>query len=933
MKKAIVFLFLIIGLCQLLSQESALKFYNFNNGLNANSINDIAIDRYNNKWLATNMGLKKFDGYNFVDYDIHNFNRKEIKKIICSKNNLYILYKGGTLIVHDFNKAISRRFTNKKILDFHITPQKIVLLKSNYTIEVIEGKKRTNYILKFSKKSPIQDSESTHAIIVYNNTIYFSIPHMGLYLLKKNKIKLLSHELRVRPGGFRERFKIINNNLYFLGLKQALLIEKNNQLKYFKFKDQSIFITTDLAIKNQWIYYIKNDNSLMLEFNGKTYPIINNLRNIELREIFFSGQNIYLTSNKGIYKLFNTNYAIKQYSLNNHMLVKRKIIELSNHKILFFGYPYVIQKDGDKQTTLTHEIGTIYDAIHVKKKFYMTTDGKGLMIGDENLKTITPLVKNYTENINSLYYDKTSDLIYSGSHKYLYFFNPDDLKVQKINNPFKGFSIKTILKDYNHHRLFVGTDNGIFILNLKNRKISKFISNKMIGDLLIDKKNNFLWVGYENGILIYDTSTLQLVKSITFNFLKNPRVTCLLSDNQNRTWASTYSGLAAYDYSSNNLLELKNSDLINREYNYKSACKLKNGHLIFGGLDGYDEINPSKFDFSNPKIYGRISGYHIIKPNDSIYYNFNNPKTINFKNKNEFLRIYISNYNKVYKNNCSFQYKLDNTNWIDLKQQYIDLVGLAKGKYILQIRGVDEMGKIIKFKPTNIIVSEEFYKSDSFVSGLIFLLLVFIIIFFKSRYNKLKLENKIYEKISMDLHDEVGTILSKTSLLISQNEKIEKDNLTKIQNNIKQANFGLRANINSIKEDDIELIYLYYECIEVMESFLNIKNIHYIHSFEGKKSKKINKNLYKDLKLCFYEIFNNTIKYSTSQDVEVKFIENKNKFSISILEKNNFLNFGEINYGNGLKNLEKRIERNNGKINFISNKNKNTYSIVIKIKL
>lgn len=931
MKKILFFLFLFFFNFSF-SANVEIRLLNASYGLNANFINDIASDNYDNIWLGTNLGLKKFDGYNFIDYNIPNYNRKEIKKIIYHKESLYILYKEGFLLKLDINTGEIKNISTQKILDFHINSQKIVLLKSNFNIEVREGKRRVNYNLKFFKKIPIQDSKYLYSIIIYNNSIYFSIPQMGLFCLKKNKILNIANNQKTLPGGYRDRLKIINDKLYFISFSRHLIINKNNSTQFLNLRGKDIAFSTDLTIKDNAIYYLKNDNSLIMESSKESVPILNNIKNIELRKFIFLGKHIYISTNKGLYEITEKNNSISSFNLNNYLTVKRKIIE-EKDKLLFFGYPYVISKEGGEIKKLTIGISSIYDAVKVKNTYYLATEGGEILNTDENFKHFIPLEKNSLKNYTCIYYDIDTNLIYYGDNEYVYALNPDSKTVKKTPNIFKGFNVKSIIKDRKYNQLIVGTENGLFTINLKNKSTYKLLSNKIIGDLLIDKNSQLLWVGCDSGILIYDLSTLKLIKSLTFNFLKNPRVVSLIQDNQNRIWGSTYSGLIAFDYNSKNLLEIRNSDLINEEYNYKSASKLKNGKIIFGGLDGYDEIDPSKFDFSTPEITGKISGYHIIKPTDSTYNSFHNTKSISFENKNEFLRVYISTNHLINKHKCNFQYKLDNTNWIDLKQQYIDLVGLAKGDYTLQIRGVDEMGKYIKFSPANIIVTEEFYKSNIFLFSLILMLLVLIIIFSNTVINKLRLKNEIYEKISMDLHDEVGTILSKTNLLIAQNQTMNYELKNKIQKNIKQANFGLRANINSLKEEDKHLIYLYHECIEVMESFLNIKKIPFKYSFAGNKARKISKSLYKDLKLSFFEIFNNTLKYSSTDSIDITFIEAKKILIITILEKNNFINFEKITYGNGLKNIQKRIERNNGSIEYSSEKEKNFYSIVIRIKL
>jgi hypothetical protein len=283
MTKKILFIFIYIFNTFLYAAEVEIKLYNTNNGLNANFINDAAVDKNENIWLGSNLGLKKFDGYNFINYNIPNYNNKEIRKLSCFENNLYILYLDGHSLVLNLDTGIIQKFSKDKVLDFFVTKQKTVLLKSNFSIEIQAGKKRIHYTLKFSRKIPFQDFGKYYTIVIYNNSIYFSIPSMGLFQLKKNKIRsIVSHHNQILSTGFRDKFKIINQKLFFLGLYRPLYIDKNNKAEFFRFldfKNDNIILTSDINVKNHHFYYIKNNNSLTMESSGKSIPILNNLKN------------------------------------------------------------------------------------------------------------------------------------------------------------------------------------------------------------------------------------------------------------------------------------------------------------------------------------------------------------------------------------------------------------------------------------------------------------------------------------------------------------------------------------------------------------------------------------------------------------------------------------------------------------------------------
>ena len=90
--------------------------------------------------------------------------------------------------------------------------------------------------------------------------------------------------------------------------------------------------------------------------------------------------------------------------------------------------------------------------------------------------------------------------------------------------------------------------------------------------------------------------------------------------------------------------------------------------------------------------------------------------------------------------------------------------------------------------------------------------------------------------------------------------------------------------------------------------------------------------MYRDIKLCIYEIVNNSIKYSRCNlfFIEVK-SENK-MLCLDLKDDGIVTNLDELlNKGNGIKNIKKRVKRNNGQCLFSINNNKNGLAIQIKI--
>jgi len=164
-------------------------------------------------------------------------------------------------------------------------------------------------------------------------------------------------------------------------------------------------------------------------------------------------------------------------------------------------------------------------------------------------------------------------------------------------------------------------------------------------------------------------------------------VVSLIEDKNKNIWASTYSGLTMYNTRSGAIHFVnKNQGIFNTEFNYKSACLLENGQLVFGGLNAFERIDPTAL---NEYVYAstfEISGIETIQNEKNKWFSaYNDGETISFNTGKEAVKIYLTNLDFHFTQGYTFQYTIDSKNWFKTdKKNWILLSNLSYGHYDLK---------------------------------------------------------------------------------------------------------------------------------------------------------------------------------------------------------------------------------------------------------
>lgn len=197
-------------------------------------------------------------------------------------------------------------------------------------------------------------------------------------------------------------------------------------------------------------------------------------------------------------------------------------------------------------------------------------------------------------------------------------------------------------------------------------------------------------------------------------------------------------------------------------------------------------------------------------------------------------------------------------------------------------------------------------------------------------YEKLLLLNEVNfqkktkieeERISHDLHDDVGSGITALRLQVEFLKKITTDekiapNLAEILQTCEDLHISVRQILWNLKVGDDDLENIVQRTIQYAQSFFaktNIK-VHVTKSQIGHN--RISANTRRSIFLCLKEALNNVYRHSHCKNVEVNYAQKDHIFTIDVIDDGIGLENAK-NHGNGLENMKSRMSSLNGSFNVV----------------
>jgi ligand-binding sensor domain-containing protein/two-component sensor histidine kinase len=941
------FLFLLLQFISI-SQKlgAAYTLFSDEKGVADNMINDIISDEKEVIWLASKKGISRFDNFNFINFssktDSLFFKDDNVDELYKSNGVIYLIsYRYGLIKLNPIDFKFSKVFTNG-LLSMAVSGNMSVFLFSNGKLQY----RVNNRLVSENYVGPTEKG----SVVFYNHKIYLKTPESDLLEMNPGNLKIL-RKLKVEQMKLNSKLYVssLYGLIYHSGNK-VYVIDKNLNIELHPLLAHLSNVTYYNEDKDGKVMYIQNNKRPYYENKNRFIALVfERSLNASVKNIFKNNDNsTFVGTNQGLIKIvikFEVISVLADNSFFNedYVRLRTSMVKESDSVFYFLGFPGILKYKKDKLELFSSDEVQSNTGVIFNSKIYCATEGNGLVSYSLKSKKREQVVTSHI--LKNDFYDHISLLndsqIILGGFQKIIIYNP--LKNTSCSFPLsKGTMVSKVLLDEQSGYLWVASSKGLsfFKLSANHQSISsvsfKQPFTKKINDFIIIPKKNELWLATDDGLFVRDLTTL---KSITayenLGDISGLKVnTLFFSDN--KVLASTNAGIAVVDLKKNvvNVIS-KSLGLTNTEYSKRSAIKLSNNHIIFGGLNSYDIVEVNSLDSVKCESDFFISAVELSGQKDKNEYSINFEKSgqdLSFKTGEEDLNLFLANNDVINSWNYVFEYQLNDDNWISLdNKRVIRLSNLPYGDYTLNVRMVNPFGQISKTKTYHVNAFVDYTKRPIayLIRWSIFFIFIIIIIYFYARSSEV--ENETKSRIAMDLHDEAGTILTRLALMIQSKKQLDTEREL-LKSGLNEALYSLRVFIDSMSRKNFDLVNLQDEIREFLSNSFSSTDIKFNIEFENDKNYTLSSELYRDLKLCVYEIINNSVKYSKCDLFFMEFKSEKKILYLVLKDDGYFTNLDQLSSkGNGIKNIKKRVKRNNGQCLFYINNNVSGLAIQIKI--
>jgi signal transduction histidine kinase/ligand-binding sensor domain-containing protein len=522
-------------------------------------------------------------------------------------------------------------------------------------------------------------------------------------------------------------------------------------------------------------------------------------------------------------------------------------------------------------------------------------------------------------------------------------------------NPLKDLNA-TYLFESSDHTKWIGTTSGLVKISPEGQShIFQFIENEYHGIssnlifVITEDSQHRIWVGTDGGVNMFDPGNADENDFIYFDTrdgLPDNNVCGIVQDDNGNMWFSTFNGLSYFDTKLKSFRNFGTADGFSHvEFNLHSFYKDKQGNILMGGTNGLNYFNPNELlerNLDAPILLSELSYYDKIEgAMVERLHNLQNIKTVVLPASNRYFHCSFALADYAYPQLNQYQYKLEGLdiewNWIGTQNE-IRFNNLAAGNYVLKIRGADRnLNLSSKEFSLPIKVNQYFYKKAWFIVLCISAVLLAIYLFHRIRLRQVIEMERLRTKISSDLHDDVGGLLSglamQTELLEYTAADKDKPKLKRISDMSRNAMAQMRDVIwaTDARKDRFEdlLVRMKEYAAEILFSrditcHFHVKGI----LPEKKLPVQVRQNLY----LIFKEAITNVAKHSNASRADVQLVKDGSQFVMIIADDGTDISengrTSSLN-GSGLKNMEMRAQNINAHFDI---KKDSGFVVTVKMK-
>ena len=847
-------IWLFVSAITMMAEKYSMPVY-FNNisvneGLPSNITTSIAMDNHGFIWIGTHDGLCRFDGKRFISFRHNNDDKSiesnQISALLNVGEEMWVGTWSGLSILNtktfeieqlDIGKGNAVRVLYKGS-DFIWIGTANGLIKVNDRKEIVKIYNAKNSGLSHNTiRSLYQAGNGELWIGTYDKLNKLLNDSITVYDLKRNYKPLLKNNLVIAIKDVPHSL----DTLLWVGTETGLCLFNTLTGHYKSYNENNSNLSNDVIKtiytdqNNVWLgtdfglnIYNTESNSFASFFHhpDQYFSIANNV----VWDIYkdYSGVFWFVTSNGISYTKLSNNYISFNeisYNINNESVGNqvKDIVEDDFGNLWFATIHGLLMKSkksgkesyftsenkNNKRLLLNNVFTLAKDNLH---RIWIGTAG-GINVWDPKINkmySITASENNgLTSNyISKIFQDKNGHIWVSAWEGGLFkgegsINRPELLNFKKISN------IGTDKYIYHNNSIWY-TDNGhIFSIDVNTLEVKEFkllneiISNKTVECLMVSH-DECLWIGAKDLLLKYNPIN-DNIENIPLIGNRNKTIIGIQEDFNHNIWMSTYNSIIYLPKDQKIPIFLPIADGIPLKSFYANCNTLNiDGTMLFGGENGYIEINPELFEL--PKINIPVFITHIdinnqpYSGNNKIYNGTVKPYPVSYMKKIELNSDHKSvmfefsalDYSQPQEN--MYAYKLegfdDDWQYTSGDRNFAVYANLPADHYILKVKGASSYGVWSKNEiELNVIVHPSIWLSKGFI--LLYFVLLITIAYVALRINTFrqkllneikitKLENEhnealiktrqqFFTNVSHELKTPLNLILSPINQLLKQN--------------------------------------------------------------------------------------------------------------------------------------------------------------------
>jgi signal transduction histidine kinase/ligand-binding sensor domain-containing protein len=573
--------------------------------------------------------------------------------------------------------------------------------------------------------------------------------------------------------------------------------------------------------------------------------------------------------------------------------------------------------------------------------------------------------------------------------------NSDEITLQRIPSSTQTSStinfITTLLKDKTGNWWLFPWRNGIWKADTAFENIHQVFKNfistynvpkpLVISDAVQDDAGN-IWMGdYDEGVILYNRQTndfskpfikelglratitqliykdgycysfygsslftwncaLRRLRKITLPELSDKPIRSIAFDSIGHLWLATQNGLCSYNPETKSVNHFSTADgLLINNMDGVLYCR-SDGRMVFACPDFLSSFQPGKLLESIQKVPDLKFMEMIV---DGKPFKADTAGLMRFHiDVSDFIfKWAVTDFNNPLNNRYYYQLQGIDKGWrFAGKKGEIEFANLSSGIYTLLLKGANangiEASKILKL---HFEIEQPFWRTVWFIALLFIAIVAVIYLFYHYRLKQLLELQKLRNKISLDLHDDLGSTLSSISILSGMALKEKKNaDASLILSEIKESSISMLEKMDDIvwsinsKNDSLESLFLRIRTFAA--KLFEAKEINYkIAIDESIKNVHLQMEYRQHIYLILKEAVNNLVKYSECTEASISVSCYAGLLKVVIKDNGKGFDPATNTYGNGINSMNKRAAAMKSTIELDSKPGSGTsITLLVKIK-